>query len=122
MDDLFAQPEKVPAHIKWLWLGTGLVQSPDDLLYSVTRPQDPTKLFEAGAQGLPLVIMQGTADRNFNRDVVAEEMRPSFTNMDVHTIEGGSHALFYDNQEEFVGILLEFVKKITQVSQFQSPI
>jgi pimeloyl-ACP methyl ester carboxylesterase len=116
VDALFAEPDRVPSDVKWSWLGSTLLQNTDDFKYVATRRQDPTKLFELGTQGLPLLIVQGTADKLLLTDVVEEEMRTSFTNMDVRMIEGGSHALFYDNQEEFVGVLLEFVKKRTSVS------
>jgi pimeloyl-ACP methyl ester carboxylesterase len=114
IDSCFAEPEKVPLSTRWSWLGSTLAQSSDDCQYVLSRSQDPAKLFEAGAQGLPLLIVRGSADAQRVAGVLEEEMKP-FTNQDIYTIEGGAHAAFYEKQEEFVGVLLEFVRN-TQVS------
>ncbi|KAK0476315.1 hypothetical protein IW261DRAFT_1490680 [Armillaria novae-zelandiae] len=41
-----------------------------------------------------------------------EEMRPYYKNMDVHVVEGGSHALFYDNEAEVVESISTFASKV----------
>ncbi|KAJ3554410.1 hypothetical protein NM688_g3129 [Phlebia brevispora] len=114
VESVFADPGKVPFSDKIFWLGQSTLQSGPVLSHILSRPQDPTKLHEAGQRGLPMLILGGTADRQVKSDVVVDEMKPHFKNLEVRLIDGGSHALFYDFQDEFVDSLINFVARVKQ--------
>ncbi|SJL08846.1 uncharacterized protein ARMOST_12217 [Armillaria ostoyae] len=112
VDSLFSDPKNVPFSFKTSCLGSALLQSPKACSNVVSRPQDPERLYELAKEGLPLLALSGTADQQVHGDVVVEEMRPYFKNMDVRTVEGGSHALFYDNEAEVVNSISTFASKV----------
>ncbi|KAK0439158.1 alpha/beta-hydrolase [Armillaria borealis] len=111
VDSLFTDPKNVPFSFKTSCLGSALLQSPKACSNVVSRPQNPERLYELAKEGLPLLALSGTADQQVHGDVVVEEMRPYYQNMDVHTVEGGSHALFYDNEAEVVDSISTFAFK-----------
>jgi pimeloyl-ACP methyl ester carboxylesterase len=112
VDSLFADPKNVPFNFKTACLGNALLQSPKVCNNVLSRPQDPEKLFELGKGGLPMLILGGTADQQVKNSVVAEEMRPYYKNLDVCMVEGGSHALFYDNEAEVVDSISSFASRV----------
>ncbi|PBK82441.1 alpha/beta-hydrolase [Armillaria gallica] len=112
VDSLFADPKTVPFSFRTSWYGMTLLQPPKVCKNVVSRPQDPEKLYELAREGLLLLALSGTADEQVYGAVVVEEMRPYYKNMDVHTVEGGSHALFYDNEAEVVDSISTFASKV----------
>lgn len=57
--------------------------------------------------------LSGMADQQVHGDVVVvEEMRSHCKNMDVHVVEGGSLAPFYDNEAEVVNCNSTFTSKV----------
>ncbi|KAK0461548.1 Alpha/Beta hydrolase protein [Armillaria novae-zelandiae] len=112
VDSLFADAKNVSFSFKTSCLGTALLQSPKACSNVLSRPQDPEKLYELAKEGLPMLALSGTADQQVQGDVVVEEMRPYYKNMDVHAVEGGSHALFYDNEAEVVESISTFASKV----------
>ncbi|CCL99489.1 uncharacterized protein FIBRA_01507 [Fibroporia radiculosa] len=113
MDSLFVHPEKVDFAVKTSWIGQAILQTPDVSNFILSRSQDPEKLFEAGRKGLPLLVLNGTADKQVIGDVVVKEMNPYFKDMDVVMVENGAHALFYEHQDEVVTALIKFVERVT---------
>ncbi|KAK0190064.1 Alpha/Beta hydrolase protein [Armillaria mellea] len=109
---LFADPQSVPFGLKTSWYGTAMLQPPQVCKNVVSRPQDPEKLYELAKEGLPLLALSGSADEQVYGAVVVEEMRPYYKKMDVYTVEGGSHALFYDNETEVVDSISTFASKV----------
>ncbi|KAF8972045.1 alpha/beta-hydrolase [Flammula alnicola] len=114
VDSCFANPANVPVRVKWSWLGSTTLQFPAVSFLVASRIQDPTNLYAAGSQGFPLLMLRGTADAVLLNDVIISQIEPHFTNAQVYTIQDGSHALFYDNQDEFVRVLIGFATKIFQ--------
>lgn len=111
-DSLFNNPGAVPFSLKCQWLGCGVLQSPEVRKHVLSREQDPAKLFEAGANGLPLLIMSGSNDRQVIADAVVRCMKPKFVNTTVEIVQGGGHALFVDNREEFINIVIKWTTGI----------
>jgi len=111
-DSLFNSPETVPFSLKCQWLGCGVLQSPEARKLVLSREQDPAKLFEAGANGLPLLIMNGSNDRQVIGDAVVQCMKPKFVNTTVEIVQGGGHALFVDNREEFINRVIKWTTGI----------
>ena len=113
VDGLFAGPaRRIPDAIKAAWLGRSISQDPESTNHALSRAHDPTKLLEAGRRGLPLMILIGSEDALVNCPAVVRELRRHFRNSEVHSIEGGSHALFIDRKEEFIQHLLMFVGRL----------
>ncbi|KAG7442768.1 alpha/beta-hydrolase [Guyanagaster necrorhizus] len=112
VDSLFTDPKNVPFSFKTSCLGSALLQPPKVCNNVVSRPQNPEKLYELGRDGLPMLVLSGTADQQVNGAVVVEEMRPYYKNLDVHVVEGGSHAFFYDNEAEVVDSISAFASKV----------
>lgn len=111
-DSLFVHPEKVPYALKVSWLGQTMLQPAHVLKHILSRPQDSDQLHAAGRQGLPMLVFSGTEDKQVVGHVVAAEMKPYFKNFEFCAIEGGSHALFYEYQDEFVNALLKFISRV----------
>jgi pimeloyl-ACP methyl ester carboxylesterase len=112
VDSCFNNPAGVPAEIKWAWLGSTVIQLPPVSTLLLSRPQDPSALYAAGARGLPLLMIAGTNDKVVLNDVIINATVPHFTNVQVRRVQGGSHAVFYDNKDEFISLLSSFVTGI----------
>ncbi|KXN87140.1 Oxygen-dependent choline dehydrogenase, partial [Leucoagaricus sp. SymC.cos] len=56
-EKLFANPDAVPWSVKTMYLGNSL--SPEIMALSLTRTMDVQKLWDAGKDGLPLIVVQG---------------------------------------------------------------
>ena len=112
VNDMFLHPEKVPFNISSSWLGQVAMQPLAVIGNCVQRVQDPSSLFEAGKSGLPLLVVAGAEDKIVNGSVAATLLRPHFKDLELHVVQDGSHALFYDNQDEVVAILLKFIGRV----------
>ncbi|KAA1473063.1 alpha/beta-hydrolase [Dentipellis sp. KUC8613] len=76
------------------------------------RVQPREALWAAGRAGLPLYVMYGTADGHQKGNVVPDLLRPHYKNMEVHVIEGGSHALHVDCADELADAMVRFVGRV----------
>ncbi|EJD03380.1 alpha/beta-hydrolase [Fomitiporia mediterranea MF3/22] len=113
VDSLFSDATKIPWELRVLWFGMTALRRPIHVQLSLSREQDPSRFFELGKQGLPLFILGGKYDRQIMSNVVADEMRPYFKNMEVHLIEkGGSHCVFFENQGETMDKIIEFARSV----------
>ncbi|CCL98031.1 uncharacterized protein FIBRA_00024 [Fibroporia radiculosa] len=112
IDSLFAHPNEVDYYTKLAWLGLTATQSPTAAHCVLSRNQDPTRLFEAGNRGLPLLVLHGANDTQIVGELVAKQMKPHFKSMDVRIIEGGSHALHFDFPDDVVEALSSFAQKV----------
>jgi pimeloyl-ACP methyl ester carboxylesterase len=77
------------------WIGGACHMPPKSCLLALTRKQDPAGLFEAGKNGLPLLIIHGKQDLQINGDAVIENMAPRFTDCETVLLDGG-HMLIYE--------------------------
>ncbi|KAH7922204.1 alpha/beta-hydrolase [Leucogyrophana mollusca] len=111
VESMFSNPENVPADLKQSWLDCLSLLTPQLANLALTRGQDAQPLFEAGKNGLPLLVIGGTADSQVKNLIVAEKMKPYFKDLETCIIEGAGHAVFYDNQEEVVTALLSFIDR-----------
>ncbi|KAF5331354.1 hypothetical protein D9611_011878 [Ephemerocybe angulata] len=115
IDTLFNDPPSVPVDIKWSWAGSSSLIPPGLVPVVTSRPQDPTALFKAGADGLPLLIISGGNDKQLRGEPVWEIARKHFEDLTIHTIPDGSHASFYDNKDEYVREVLKFAKRVFKI-------
>ncbi|KAJ3519763.1 hypothetical protein NMY22_g13053 [Coprinellus aureogranulatus] len=109
---LFNHPEKVPTDVLWSWIGGSMLQPPSKFMFLLSKTQDTTRLFEAGANGMPLLIINGESDRFLDGEKVLQAVKGHFKDLTVHTIANGSHAFFYEDQEEYVAELAKFAKRV----------
>ncbi|KZT64941.1 alpha/beta-hydrolase [Daedalea quercina L-15889] len=107
MDSLFANPECVDFDVKTSWIGQASLQPPD--------VPGSAEAVRGRREGLPLLILGGTADKQVMSDIVIKEMGLHFKDIDVVMVDGGSHALFYDFQDEVVAALLKFTARVAWV-------
>ena len=112
IDTLFNNPERVPAQTKWAWMGSTALPKPQTFGLIIGRPQDPTGLFKAGKDGLPLLLFTGGKDRHLRAEAEQEIARTHFTDLTVVHIEEGSHTLFYDFNDQYVGEIIEFGRRV----------
>ena len=90
-------------------LGMSVLMSQNTRLLAASHEQDPTKLFELGKQGFPLLLVHGAHDGYMSGKKVFEELQPIFTNIKLKMIEkGGSHIVFLENPEEIMDSVLQF--------------
>lgn len=99
--------------VKWAWLGATALQLPTIAQLLVARAQSAAKLYLAGSTGFPLMLLYGTADAVLQDDVITSQIAPHFINVEVYKIEGGSHAMFYDNTTEFIRAVVGFARRIS---------
>ena len=112
IDSLFADASTVPDALRWAWVGQGMLESSEDSRCALFRTQDPSGFFAHGGRGLPLLCVVGTDDKLLRADAIVAEMQPHFKKMQVVRVQGGSHALHIDAQEELVRALVAFVYSI----------
>ncbi|KAF4596230.1 hypothetical protein EYR40_008084 [Pleurotus pulmonarius] len=112
VDALFADPTKVPFSLKAEYLGQTVVQTPDVSALVSIRPQNASKLFEAGDAGkLTMMLLSGKSDSMVIQAGVNTIFGPHFKNLRVRQIDGG-HAVFDDNLEGTVTELTSFVHDV----------
>lgn len=109
---LFNHPERLPAQVLWSWIGGSTLQPPSKFAFLLGRTQNTTNLFKAGADGVPLFVVNGGADRSIDGEKVLEVVDGHFTDLTVHTVANGSHAFFYEEQDEYVSELSKFATRV----------
>ncbi|KAI0822899.1 alpha/beta-hydrolase [Trametes gibbosa] len=105
-------PRRVPDALRSSWLGQSIAQPAEVTACVIGRRHDPGRLFEAGRQGLPLMVLVGQQDALVDSNAVVGVLRRHFRNAEAHAVEGGCHALFLDQKDEFVKLLLVFVGRL----------
>jgi len=113
-DLIFHDPEGMDFNLKMSSLGQAFLLSPQVTQNLLTRMQDPTKFYEAGEKGLPLLVMSGCKDKLVDGDIVVAEAKSHFKIKDVNSVEGGSHTPWIEHKDEIVTELLKFVRKVTK--------
>jgi pimeloyl-ACP methyl ester carboxylesterase len=111
-DTLFNKPEEVPLAFKWTLVGCASLLYPKVAQAALSRSQDPSALFDAGAKGVPLFMISGDADKQVRGDVTAREMLSYFPHAEVYNVQGGSHMPFYEHRDEFISQITKFSKKV----------
>lgn len=111
-DKLFVLPQDVPYAVKCMYMGNNL--TPEIMRLSLTRPMDVAELWKAGAEGLPLLVVQGTEDghRKGGEKTVEDVMKPHFKDYDVAWLEGRGHALHYECPGDVINLMLAFAQRV----------
>lgn len=111
---LFNHPELVPLEVLWSWLGTTFLMAPANALLAISKQQNSTNFFEAGSRGLPLLVLDGDADKFLLGDEAYKIVAGRVRDIARHTTKNDSHVFFYEQETEFVGQLVKFGKCIFQ--------
>ncbi|KAF5381674.1 hypothetical protein D9615_005560 [Tricholomella constricta] len=112
VETLSANTDSVPYSTKLAWVGSTVYLPPPVASLALGRSQDPTRLFEEGAAGWPLLILHGTLDRQINGTAVINNMAPKFKNVESHLIKGAGHIPFYDDESTISRYLLAFIARV----------
>jgi pimeloyl-ACP methyl ester carboxylesterase len=113
VDALFYSPESVPWELKTFWVGMVTLQSPSIRFLTMSRSQEMERFHELGRQGMPLLILGGRDDKLIDTNKIVSLLEPHFKNMEVGWIEErGSHTFFYDNMEETMRRISDFVRRV----------
>jgi len=110
-----ANPQTLPFETKCQWLGAMCVQPPSVTSLVLTRsskPQDPGPLYASGSQGLPLLIVNGTEDAIIWGNLVEEEMKPHFTDLEAQYISKAGHAVAWEQPDQVADLVLNFVGRV----------
>ncbi|KAF9267040.1 alpha/beta-hydrolase [Marasmius fiardii PR-910] len=114
---LFFLPESIPIQTRCAWMGASLLQPPIVAKLVLFRKQDPTKLFEAGKAGMPVLFIQGKHDRHRKSStIVVEAVGDYFSQKEVVVLEETGHAFFYEKPEETNKLLLDFTRRVGTAS------
>lgn len=93
-----------------------MLQTADISVFLFSKEQDFTQVFEMGKKGLlPLLVIGGTEDKFCKCAAVAQEMKLHFKDIEIILLEGGSHTIFYEKQEETVQAFTDFASRVTTV-------
>jgi len=112
-----ANPQTLPFETKCQWLGAMCVQPPVVTSLVLTRsskPQDPGPLYAMGGKGLPLLIVNGTEDAIIWGNLVEEEMKPHFTDMECQYVSKAGHAVCWEQPDKVADLLLDFVARVDE--------
>lgn len=115
VDSLFTHPDSIPYDLKMFWLGVSMAQNPTVAGRVLRRPQDPTALYAWAKEGLPLLVLSGSEDKQMLGQRLGEEMEKRFTNLTVHVFDGLGHALFYEDPENVYSTVFDFARKVLKV-------
>jgi pimeloyl-ACP methyl ester carboxylesterase len=92
---------------------THVLLKPAVTTFVLSRPQNTTALFEAGKKGLPVLLIGGDSDNQVNYEANLKALKPHFTDFTSKLFKHGSHAVFYDNREEFIQTVMGFAARVT---------
>ncbi|KAJ6611124.1 alpha/beta-hydrolase [Mycena sp. CBHHK59/15] len=113
IDKCFAHPDTVSYAVRCMYQGHSL--TPEIMELSLNRPMDVENLWRAGEAGLPLLVVQGTADghRACAEKTVEEVTKPHFKNYAAVWLEGRGHAVHYEclELEDVVDNMIAFATK-----------
>jgi len=108
----FNDPDALPATYYAALVGSALYTGPEDISRILSRQQDPSKLWEAGRDGLPAWSIYGSEDKYVDGEGINSILSQHFQNFEAYRIEGGSHTVFYENEDMFVKSLIRFAKRV----------
>lgn len=112
-DSCFTDANTIPWSIRAFWRGMASFQKQHHMLFSATRPQDPSKLFELGANGLPVLLLSGTSDKLVMAPAIKSAVQRLFKNSEIHLLPGAGHTPHYENKEVVMSYISSFVRRHT---------
>jgi pimeloyl-ACP methyl ester carboxylesterase len=111
VDALSARPD-VPVALEESWVGGSVYTFALQGSFIVSRAQDPSDLFKAGKDGLPLLVLSGSEDKILKSEETINLLKPQFRRFESQIIQGAGHIVFYDAQETVVRRVTAFVERV----------
>ena len=106
---VFVDPDSVD-HLTFLsWVGIGFHMTAEGFKHAISRPQDPSALFKAGKDGLPLLFLYSDEDAQLNNEVSLNEVGPYFEKKKVVVVPRAGHAVFHGDQDRVVKEIVSFI-------------
>jgi hypothetical protein len=87
------------------WIGAACQFLPKVCHLCLFRQQDPTPFFQAGENGLPLLVIYGPEDQQISGDKVCDAVVPHFKVSNVIKMESVGHMPFYEYVASYYTIL-----------------
>ncbi|KAF6759656.1 Alpha/Beta hydrolase protein [Ephemerocybe angulata] len=116
---LFTEPKNIPIEVLWSWLGSATVPEPSKIGHITSSVRgdtaNTTNLFKAGANGLPLLFINGEKDKFVIGDEAVKLVDGKFKKLEVYTVKNGGHAMFYEDQDIFVGEVARFSRRVFKI-------
>ncbi|KAF6754130.1 hypothetical protein DFP72DRAFT_900469 [Ephemerocybe angulata] len=70
-------------------------------------------VLEAGANGLPVLVINGGADKFVDGDkIIYGLLDGNFKDVTLYTVKDGSHGFFYEEGDEFNGEAARFAQRV----------
>lgn len=111
---LTSDPDLIPFHTRMAWTGLGVQLSPAVKAWHLGRKQNPQRLVDEGAKGLPVLVVHGSADGLDGR-LVVEEVKKVFADVGVTWLDGVGHTPFLEAFELTREAILTFVLRVSTV-------
>ncbi|KLO05439.1 alpha/beta-hydrolase [Schizopora paradoxa] len=106
-----ANGSDTPVETKWLWRGMMSAAPPFSYELAISRDVNPNASFALGAEGFPLQVIVGTNDQIVNGPALVDVLQAHFTKLDVVTIQGGGHLTFFQNVQDVIDAITQFVSE-----------
>lgn len=115
VDSCMVDPTRLPFETRIKWMAGFLMQPPAVRMLVWNRKQS-TKRWEREIKGVPALLIQGKEDLHSQAEKCIEVSRKYMENLEVRLLEGVGHAPCYESPDETNGFILNFVRRVTQVS------
>jgi pimeloyl-ACP methyl ester carboxylesterase len=113
---LFCDFESVPFALWSVWMGYMVLQNPKHILFGSMQQQDSAKLMEMKKGDMRFVYLCGNEDKLVDGVTSANTLKAGRylgkVEIELKVVEGGSHTLFVDNEQETVDVLIGFAESI----------
>jgi pimeloyl-ACP methyl ester carboxylesterase len=109
---LFSRPDSIPYSVLTSWVGMGDYQAPNVTKAVFSRVQNSTALRSASKNGLKALLVQGTDDQLINSGSLYQHIQAVFADLKVKWIKGGSHAAFYEERDQIISAILDFLRAV----------
>lgn len=77
---------------------------------------DESKLLQRFSGGIPVLLIVGSRDAFFDCNKLVDAYKPAVKNLEVHIVEGASHATFIDAPDEVMSTISKFSRKVHSMS------
>ncbi|PCH42149.1 alpha/beta-hydrolase [Wolfiporia cocos MD-104 SS10] len=113
VDSCVANPSvDLPWPIKLQWMGGYASQPPHIRNCCRTRGQDDSQFLAEAVKRWPALLIQGSEDSHCLSDVVIQQARDIFANVETHLIRGVGHAPHFERPTQTNSLILKFIRGI----------
>jgi len=110
--NLIHDPALLSFETKAMWVGLVAFMPQEVKVNTISRVQDPTRLYNEGGPSLPLLYVAALKDKSINGTAMAEFLRPKFKKLEVLTCPNSGHLPFLEDYETVKERVLSFVRGV----------